>query len=232
MSSIVSTYPQQPMHRRLAAWLLALAIALPAGLVWAAQSNDAAATQLLASELPSGVTLASANADQMVAAVRAAVKSEPKMTAGIVRVAIVTKVPASRRGRPGPRPRRPREGKDVSESGIVIPDSWRDGVFIAQVRRDRDYFDDPCDYASRILRAVMDVAPDRYREALEEAQRLLPDCDFGGGGGGGGGTPGGGVADGTGFGFGFGPGFVGSPPGGAVVGIPPTGGPVTNVTNP
>lgn len=216
------------MHRRLAAWLLALAIVLPVGWLWAAQSNDSAATQLLASELPAGVTLASANADQMVAAVRKAVKSDPTMTSGIVRVAIVTKVPASRRGRPGPRPRRPREGKDVSESEIAIPDSWRNGVFIAQVSR--NYIDDPCDYASRILRAVMDVAPDHYREALEEASRLLPDCDFGGGGGGGG-TPGGGVADGTGFGFGFGPGFVGSPPGGAVVGIPPTGGPITSVTN-
>ena len=217
------------MHRRLAAWLLALAIALPVGLVWAAQSNDSAATQLLASELPAGVTLASANADQMVAAVRSAVKSDPRMTAGIVRVAIVTKVPASSRR---PRPRRPREGKNVAQNEVK---PWLDGassVFIAATAVERDYFrDDPCAYASRILQAVLDVAPDRYREALEEVGRLLPNCDFGGGGGGGTGPGGGGVADGTGFGFGFGPGFVGSPPGGAVVGIPPTGGPVTSVTN-
>ncbi len=225
MSSLASPLPLQPVHRRLTAWLLALLITLPVGWLMAAQRNDAAATQLLASELPAGVTLASANADQMVAAVRSAVRSEPKMTAGIVRVAIVTKVPTSSR-RPSPRPRRPREGKNVTENEIQIPESWRNGVFIAQVT-----ISDPCSYATRILNAVRDVAPDRYPEALEVASQLLPNCDFSEGGGGGGGTPGGGGAFNDGFGFGFGPGFVGSAPGGAVVTEPPAQPPITPVRN-
>ncbi|MBV9656578.1 MAG: hypothetical protein JO295_00575 [Verrucomicrobia bacterium] len=213
-------------RRRFAIWFLTLVGLLPVGWLLAAQTNDSAATQLLASELPTGVTLANANADQMVAAVRSAVRSDPRMAPGVVRVAIITKVASANRRQRAPRTtprRRPHESKDVAEQTVTFPSlGGSDFVFIAQISNQFD----PCAYANRILRAAIAEAPGQARQLIEEATQLLPDCDFSGAGGGGGEGPGGGGisggGDGFGFGFGFGPGFVGSPPGG-VLALPPTG---------
>lgn len=85
-------------------------------------AEEGSATQLLASSLPQGVTLKSASDAQMTEAVKSAVARDPKMAANIVRVAIVTQVPASQRkasARPAPRRRaRPRisDGKEVSQN--------------------------------------------------------------------------------------------------------------------
>jgi hypothetical protein len=114
-------------------------------------AEEGSATQLLSSSLPSGVSLKDASDAQMTEAVKAAVARDPKMAASIVRIAIVTKVPASerRQSAPAPSPRRLRprsaprgDGKSLSQNSTYNP--WASAgvggaqprVFIAAVLTD------------------------------------------------------------------------------------------------
>lgn len=184
--------------RRGLSWMLAVALALALPGVrpaWAVASS--AAATLISSKLPADVTLRHASTEQMVAAVRAAVKEHPEMAPNIVRAAILAKSP--RHG----------EERDFKDAPI----DFKDAVGA------------PCPYVLAVTRAAIESAPDKANDIVQVALALDPDCadalnnvastvdgfdpnGFGDG------------FDDGGFGAGFGPGFPGTP---GFLGTPPAG---------
>ena len=80
-------------------WLLAAAFAVTLSLpqpVWALA--NASTAKLLSSQLPSGVTLASASINQVADATHSAVSQRPDLTISITQVAIVSKTPKTGHG--------------------------------------------------------------------------------------------------------------------------------------
>jgi hypothetical protein len=168
--------------RRSLLTLLALAATSFVGVNLHAQS-DSSASQLLASSLPQGVSLKTASDAQMTEAVKAAVARDPNMAEGIVRVAIVTKVPASERNaKPRSAPQqermrrsRPRgDGKSTTQNSTYNP--WaaagvseaRPFVFIAEITSD------PEGLIASVIAAAIEAAPDRAAAIVAAAVRAAP----------------------------------------------------------
>jgi hypothetical protein len=164
--------------RRSLLTLLAVAATSFVGVNLHAQS-DSSASQLLASSLPQGVSLKTASDAQMVEAVRTAVTRDPKMAEGIVRVAIVTKVPASERKgtlrRAPSRRSRPRgDGKSTSQTTTYNP--WavagvsdaRPFVFIAVNTSD------PEGYIAAVVAAAAAAAPEQVANIVAAAVAAAP----------------------------------------------------------
>ena len=182
-----------------APWALAAAMAVALpGSHPAWAAAGNAPLQLLKAQLPEGVTLASATTDQTANALKAAVTKRPEMATTLTEAAILAKTPKQGRGTL------------------------------------------PCPALSKIVKGALDAAPRRSNDIVQMALSLHPECadslddlvrsprsnapdgfnnpsdEYGGFG--------------VGFGIGFpgSPGFVGSPPSGAIA-LPPSI--VTSVLN-
>lgn len=201
-------------RRRFIGSVSALALTVLGAASLYAVATDSDAGQLLASELPAGVTLSTASNEQVITATRRAVRREPKMAVSVVRVAIVAKTPRRRL---------------ASSDGKSVVDRSKDAVC------------PPCDLVVGVARAGIEGAADQASRIVEEASALCPSCaselsnllndpGLGYGMNGPFDSP---YGFGTGFGPGFpgSPGFFGSPPGG-VLGLTPTLTDVSPIVNP
>lgn len=156
--------------------VLALAATLFVGGNLHAQSGDAQAKELLASSLPAGVSLSKASDSQMEEAVKAAVARDPRLAEGIVRVAIITKVPAEERKATPRRSRRAPMGDGKSTSSVNSYNPWATAgvtaahpyVFIAATTSDA------AGYIAAIVSAAVSAAPDRAAEIAAAAASVAP----------------------------------------------------------